>query len=60
MEVLIRTCQLTREDKFSTIKRFSVRIGGGFRLTGTKKKKNRIRAVRCRLILGEHVAKAAG
>lgn len=31
-DVSERTCQLTREDKFSTIRRFSVRIGGGFRL----------------------------
>ena len=33
------TCQLTRDDKFSTMRRFSVRIGGGFRLKrGTKKR----------------------
>ena len=29
------TCQLTRDDRFSTIRRFSVRIGGGFRLKGS-------------------------
>lgn len=29
------TCQLTREDRFSTIRRFSVRMGGGFRLKGS-------------------------
>ena len=28
------TCQLTRDDRFSTMRRFSVRIGGGFRLEG--------------------------
>ncbi|KAG7283045.1 hypothetical protein CRUP_012938 [Coryphaenoides rupestris] len=30
------TCQLTREDRFSTIRRFSVRMGGGFRLKGDR------------------------
>lgn len=35
------TCQLTREDKFSTISRFSVRTGGGFRLKKTEKRGNK-------------------
>lgn len=35
------TCQLTREDKFSTINRFSVRTGGGFRLKKTEKHGNK-------------------
>lgn len=28
------TCQLTRDDRFFTTRRFSVRMGGGFRLGG--------------------------
>lgn len=37
----IITCQLTREDKFSTISRFSVRTGGGFRLKKREKSRNK-------------------